>query len=117
MTSAFLNAKPEKKASRADPDPQIPWTMGRNRYAHRGVTLISKDVYVEKEVDNRLMGTGSMPQKGIVYYGVAPNRQKPLAGALNSAIFNTFRRTRDQILWWAVPMLLAYAAMDWATKR
>lgn len=60
---------------------------------------------------------GSMPQKGIIHYGVAPNRQKPLAGVVNAAIFNTFRRTRDQILYWSVPLLIAYMAMDWATKK
>lgn len=58
-----------------------------------------------------------MPQKGIVHYGLAANRQKVLAGAFNAAIFNTFRRTRDQILYWAVPVLIGYALMDWATKR
>jgi ubiquinol-cytochrome c reductase subunit 8 len=58
-----------------------------------------------------------MPQKGIVHYGLAANRQKPLAGVANAAVFNTFRRTRNQILFWAVPMIVAYELMEWATER
>jgi len=60
---------------------------------------------------------GSPTQKGIVYYGLSPNRQRPLAGAYHAAIFNTFRRTRNQILYWLPPMLLGYATMKWATER
>ncbi|TKA22560.1 hypothetical protein B0A50_08130 [Salinomyces thailandicus] len=60
---------------------------------------------------------GSMPQKGIVTYGLAQNRQNPLAGTFNAAVFNTFRRTRHQILYWAVPMLIAYEGMQWAIER
>ncbi|KAK4539629.1 ubiquinol--cytochrome-c reductase subunit 8 [Oleoguttula mirabilis] len=58
-----------------------------------------------------------MPQKGIVHYALAQNRQNPLAGTAKSAIFNTFRRTRNQILYWAVPMLIAYETMEWAIER
>ena len=58
-----------------------------------------------------------MPQKGIVHYGLSQNRQNPLAGTASAAIFNTFRRTRNQILYWAVPMLIAYECMEWATER
>ena len=57
------------------------------------------------------------PQKGIVTYAVAANRLNPLAGVMQSAIFNTFRRTRGQILYWGVPLLIAYSAMEWATER
>ncbi|GAB7322315.1 hypothetical protein MBLNU13_g03291t1 [Cladosporium sp. NU13] len=60
---------------------------------------------------------GSLPQKGIVHYGLAQNRQNPLAGTLNAAIFNTFRRTRSQILYWGVPLLIAYEAMQWAIEK
>ncbi|EON69568.1 ubiquinol-cytochrome c reductase subunit 8 [Coniosporium apollinis CBS 100218] len=60
---------------------------------------------------------GSPAQKGVVTYAVSPNRQRPLAGTLNAAIFNTFRRTRQQILYWAPPMILAYSAMNWAIER
>ena len=60
---------------------------------------------------------GSMPQKGIVYYGLSANRQNPLAGSLNAAIFNTFRRARGQILYFGIPLLAAYETMQWATER
>lgn len=58
-----------------------------------------------------------MPQKGIVYYGLAQNRLKPLGGAGQAAIFNTFRRTRNQILFWSVPLVIAYECMQWAIER
>jgi len=58
-----------------------------------------------------------MPQKGIVHYGLSNNRMRPLAGAWNAAIFNTFRRTRNQILYWAVPVVIAYEVMQWAIER
>lgn len=61
--------------------------------------------------------TGSVPQKGIVYYGLAHNRQNPLAGVWQAAVFNTFRRTRNQVLFWAVPMLIGYETMQWAIER
>ena len=61
--------------------------------------------------------TGSMPQKGIIHYGLAQNRHNPLAGAANAAVFNTFRRTRNQILYWSIPMLIAYETMEWAIER
>lgn len=60
---------------------------------------------------------GSMPQKGIVHYGISNNRTNPLAGTLRAAIFNTFRRTRGQILYWSVPIIIAYECMQWATER
>lgn len=71
--------------------------------------------------DRYMSGTwgaiGSPPQKGIVYYGLSNNRLKPLAGATQAAIFNTFRRTRNQILFWSVPMLVGYELMQWAIER
>ncbi|KAF2774241.1 UcrQ-domain-containing protein [Teratosphaeria nubilosa] len=60
---------------------------------------------------------GSMPQKGIVHYGLSNNRQNPLAGTFNAAIFNTFRRTRNQILYWSIPLLIGYETMQWAIER
>merc|ERR1711900_73442 len=60
---------------------------------------------------------GSLPQKGIVHYGLAQNRQNPLAGTFNAAVFNTFRRTRHQILYWGLPLLIAYETMQWAIER
>ncbi|TKA26576.1 hypothetical protein B0A54_16561 [Friedmanniomyces endolithicus] len=60
---------------------------------------------------------GSAPQKGIVTYTIAANRQNPLAGAASAAIFNTFRRTRGQILYVVVPLLVGYETMQWAIER
>ncbi|KAF2169893.1 hypothetical protein M409DRAFT_20306 [Zasmidium cellare ATCC 36951] len=60
---------------------------------------------------------GSMPQKGIVHYGLAQNRQNPLAGITRAAVFNTFRRTRNQILYWSIPLLVGYEIMQWAIER
>ena len=62
-------------------------------------------------------GTGSQPQKGTITYAMSPNRQRPLAGAARNAVFNTFRRTSHQIGYWLPPILIAYYAMHWATKR
>lgn len=60
---------------------------------------------------------GSLPQKGVTTYALSQNRQKPLGGAFNAAIFNTFRRTRQQILFWAPPMIAGYSIMQWAIER
>ncbi|GIZ45747.1 hypothetical protein CKM354_000890000 [Cercospora kikuchii] len=59
----------------------------------------------------------SLHQKGIVTYAVSRNRLNPLAGAFKAAVFNTARRTRGQILYWGIPMLLAYSAMQWANQK
>ncbi|ODM18588.1 hypothetical protein SI65_05205 [Aspergillus cristatus] len=56
------------------------------------------------------------PQR-IATYSLSPNRQRPLAGAFHSAIFNTFRRFRHQVLYVAPPFLIAYATMNWAVER
>ncbi|GAB7340540.1 hypothetical protein MBLNU457_6955t1 [Dothideomycetes sp. NU457] len=60
---------------------------------------------------------GSPTQKGIITYGLSNNRQRALAGTAHSAVFNTARRTRAQILYWAIPMLIGYETMQWATER
>lgn len=60
---------------------------------------------------------GSPKQKGVTTYAVSANRLNPLAGTLHAAIFNTFRRTRNQIFFWAPPMLGAYYLMNWAAER
>lgn len=58
-----------------------------------------------------------MKQRGIISYGIAPNRQNPLAGAAHDAIFNTWRRFRNQVLYWAPPMIAGYYIMNWAIER
>lgn len=60
---------------------------------------------------------GSQKQKGIITYGLSGNRQRPMAGAAHAAVFNVFRRTRDQILYWLPPLLIGYAVMNWAIER
>jgi hypothetical protein len=61
--------------------------------------------------------SGSLPQKGIVHYGLAQNRQNPMAGTFNAAVFNTFRRTRNQILYWSIPLIIGYEVMQWAEEK
>ncbi|KAJ5752651.1 ubiquinol-cytochrome C reductase complex subunit UcrQ [Penicillium odoratum] len=56
------------------------------------------------------------PQR-IATYSLSPNRQRPFAGAFNAAIFNTFRRFRNQVLYVVPPFVVAYAAMNWAVER
>ncbi|KAI9035385.1 ubiquinol--cytochrome-c reductase subunit 8 [Aspergillus affinis] len=56
------------------------------------------------------------PQR-IATYSLSPNRQRPLAGAFNAAIFNTFRRFSAQVLYVAPPFIAAYVAMNWAIDR
>lgn len=60
---------------------------------------------------------GSQPQKGVASYALSANRQRPLAGTLNAAIFNTWRRFRGQVLYVAPPFIIAYTAMEWAIER
>ncbi|GAM87912.1 hypothetical protein ANO11243_059400 [Dothideomycetidae sp. 11243] len=60
---------------------------------------------------------GSQTQKGIITYAVSNNRQRPLAGTAHAAVFNTFRRTRGQILYWSIPLLVGYETMKWAIER
>ncbi|KAJ5147150.1 Cytochrome b-c1 complex subunit 8 [Penicillium atrosanguineum] len=56
------------------------------------------------------------PQR-IATYAVSSNRQRPFAGAFHAAIFNVFRRFRNQVLYVAPPFIIAYAAMNWAVER
>jgi ubiquinol-cytochrome c reductase subunit 8 len=57
------------------------------------------------------------PQRGVTTYSISANRQRPLAGAFHSAIFNTWRRFRQQVLFVAPPFIAAYAIMNWAIER
>ncbi|KAI2633071.1 cytochrome b-c1 complex subunit 8 [Hypomontagnella submonticulosa] len=58
-----------------------------------------------------------LPQRGIITYTLSANRQNPLAGAANAAVFNTWRRFSKQVLYWAPPLAVAYYAMEWANHR
>jgi ubiquinol-cytochrome c reductase subunit 8 len=64
-----------------------------------------------------VLSIGSQTQKGVISYGLSANRQGPLKGALNAAIFNTWRRFSAQVLYIAPPLVIAYAAMSWAIER
>ncbi|KAM5460192.1 Cytochrome b-c1 complex subunit 8, mitochondrial [Microsporum ferrugineum] len=55
--------------------------------------------------------------KGITTYSLSQNRQRPTAGMLYNAFFNTYRRSKAQILYVLPPFIAAYALMDWATKK
>lgn len=63
------------------------------------------------------LGTPVQKQKGIVTYGMAPNRQNPFAGAAHAAVFNTWRRFSAQVLYVVPPFIAAYYIMNWATER
>jgi len=56
-------------------------------------------------------------QKGITTYMLSPNRQRPMANAYYNAVFNTFRRSKNQFLYVVPPLVVAYLLMDWAEKR
>ncbi|OJJ49960.1 hypothetical protein ASPZODRAFT_109904 [Penicilliopsis zonata CBS 506.65] len=56
------------------------------------------------------------PQR-IATYSLSPNRQRPLAGTLNAAIFNSFRRFRHQVLYVVPPFVAAYAIMNWGIEK
>ncbi|KAK4219703.1 Cytochrome b-c1 complex subunit 8 [Rhypophila sp. PSN 637] len=60
---------------------------------------------------------GGMKQKGIISYGIANNRQNPIAGAFHDAIFNTWRRFYGQVFYWAPPAIGAYYILNWAIER
>jgi len=60
---------------------------------------------------------GSQPQKGITSYSISANRQRPLAGTLNAAVFNSWRRFKAQVLYVVPPMLIFYTTYQWAVKQ
>ncbi|KAF8853555.1 UcrQ-domain-containing protein [Acephala macrosclerotiorum] len=63
-------------------------------------------------------GHGMLPkQKGIVTYNLCANQQRPLAGALRNAVFNTARRSGAQFFYVVPPLVAAYVLMDWAVKK
>lgn len=48
---------------------------------------------------------------------MSANRQRPLAGTLNAAIFNSARRFSAQVLYVVPPFLVAYSLVHWAIER
>lgn len=61
--------------------------------------------------------TGSQPQKGVTTYALSANRQKLFAGAMNAAVFNTYRRSRGQVMYFVPWGFALYFIIDWAEKR
>ncbi|SPN97543.1 probable Cytochrome b-c1 complex subunit 8 [Cephalotrichum gorgonifer] len=70
---------------------------------------------------NNYMGNwghfGGQPQKGIITFGLAPNRQNPLAGAAHDAVFNVWRRFYSQVFYISIPVIAGYLVIDWASSR
>lgn len=60
---------------------------------------------------------GANKQRGIIHWGLSPNRQNVTAGMVHDAFFNTFRRTKSQIFYWLPAMLGGYYLMHWAIER
>lgn len=60
---------------------------------------------------------GGLPQKGIASYTLAGNQQKPTAGIVHAAIFNSWRRFKGNVLYVVPPFVAYYFIMDWAEKR
>ncbi|KTW32522.1 ubiquinol--cytochrome-c reductase subunit 8 [Pneumocystis jirovecii RU7] len=60
---------------------------------------------------------GGPVQKGIITYSLSPRSQHPLAGMLHSAVFNTYRRCCQQILYFGVPLMAGYSIYVWAVRR
>ncbi len=77
---------------------------------------IKLETHVEEEVANCSL-IGSQTQKGIASFALSANSQRPLAGTLNAAIFNTWRRFSHQVLYFAPPLVIAYVTMNWAIER
>ncbi|EFX01384.1 ubiquinol-cytochrome c reductase complex subunit [Grosmannia clavigera kw1407] len=63
------------------------------------------------------MGPKIQSQRGIISYGIAPNRQNPFAHAGHDAIFNSWRRVSRQVLYWAPTAVAGYFIMSWAFER
>ncbi|KAJ2904224.1 ubiquinol--cytochrome-c reductase chain [Zalerion maritima] len=61
------------------------------------------------------LGVG-IKQRGIIQYGLAPNRQKLFPGLMTDGVYNTFRRVRGQILYF-IPFVVYYFINEWATER
>ncbi|KAK9459885.1 cytochrome b-c1 complex subunit 8 [Lipomyces oligophaga] len=47
---------------------------------------------------------GGPKQRGIVTYSISSYAQKPFAGVLHAAVFNSFRRVSSQVIFFIVPI-------------
>ncbi|GAA5966983.1 hypothetical protein JCM8115_003780 [Rhodotorula mucilaginosa] len=59
---------------------------------------------------------GGPTQKGINQYIVSPFRQQPMRGAFAHWAKNGYRRLAQQAVYFAVPLGLGYAVIQWAVK-
>merc|ERR1711890_82922 len=59
---------------------------------------------------------GGPTQKGIQQYIVSPFRQQPMRGAFAHWAKNGYRRLAQQAVYFAVPLGLGYAVIQWAVK-
>ncbi|KAI9871177.1 MAG: hypothetical protein M1830_003230 [Pleopsidium flavum] len=94
-----------------DPSRETAWRIAVEGWATAGWY----DVLQDEEADQER--AGSQPQKGITTYALSGNRQRPLAGVMTAAIFNTWRRFRAQVLYVAPPLAIAYLTLTWATEK
>lgn len=58
---------------------------------------------------------GGTPQKNVGIYTVSPYATRPLKGALYNSVFNTFRRTKNQVLYVVIPFTIVWSI--WARAR
>ena len=80
-------------------------------FGHKGTSFPPSMANVSKH-------TQDIPrQHKIITYSLSANSQRPLAGAAHNAIFNTFRRTKDQFLYVVPPFVAAFLLMQWAENR
>ncbi|CAA9958769.1 hypothetical protein P3342_003678 [Pyrenophora teres f. teres] len=60
---------------------------------------------------------GGRPGKGVVTYALSPNRQRPMATFIAKGFWNVVRRSRNQVLYFIPPLVIAYGTMQWAIER
>ncbi|KAI8968507.1 UcrQ family protein [Mycotypha africana] len=60
---------------------------------------------------------GGPTQRGVVTYMISSFEQKPFAGALHNAVFNTARRVASQIPYVGVPFAFGYWVYSSAIKE
>lgn len=51
---------------------------------------------------------GSPAQKNVAIYSVSPYATRPLKGNLHNAVFNVFRRTKNQALYIILPAVIVW---------
>ncbi|KAF4627387.1 hypothetical protein G7Y89_g10768 [Cudoniella acicularis] len=63
-------------------------------------------------------GHNRMPkQKGIAIYTLSANSQRPFAGAMHNAVFNTARRVRGQFFYVVPPFVAGYLLLSWMEEK